>query len=319
MRIADCPASCFPDGAVADEIISRMHAGIQQPFFLAAGFKRPHLGWFVPTDYYNQYRTEDVVVAQHQSPPEISDTSFGGNVEICSMQDVNCTTDPQGNQVVPSDMHQMLRRGYYSAVSFMDSQVGRVLDALDASGLAENTAVVFWGDHGYLLGEHGLWCKTSNFELAARVPLIVALPHHPEATKGTLSRGLTELLDVYPTIVDLLGLPHPEGLQGKSLLPVLQGEIPAVSNASFSQIQRGEVMGISMRTERWRVTEWTAFDYDAGRPVYNASNTDVELYDHEGDDESDFDSFENTNLAKVAAYKDTTQAMRAALWDHWQN
>ena len=316
---ADCPDRCYPDGDVARETVRKLHSNMTQPFFLTAGLKRPHLGWFVPQNYWDKYTTEDITIATHRSPPNISHTSFGTNSEICGMDNINCTKTEDDFPIVADEMHQYLRHGYYSAVTFMDSQLGLILDALVDTALVDNTAVLFWGDHGYQLGEHGLWSKITNFELATRVPLIVALPHHPEETKGKSASGFVELLDVFPTVVEVLGLPAPEALQGVSLMPLLTGEKKTIMDATYSQIQRVQTMGLSMRVEGWRFTEWTAFNYSTGRAIYDAANTDLELYSHGEGAESDFNEFENENLAKLPQNKQFVAEMRAKLWAQWKN
>eukprot|EP01060_Flectonema_neradi_P039839 TRINITY_DN8923_c4_g1_i1.p1 TRINITY_DN8923_c4_g1~~TRINITY_DN8923_c4_g1_i1.p1 ORF type:complete len:528 (+),score=94.25 TRINITY_DN8923_c4_g1_i1:43-1626(+) len=321
--VADCPDNCFPDGAVADYVVGRITATgadkLKQPFFLTAGMKRPHLGWFVPQKYYDMYDVSKIKIAEHIRPPNMTVTAFGTNSEICGMDKVNCTTEQDGFRFVPEDMHQTLRKGYYSAVTFMDSQIGRILDAFDASEYAANTAILLWGDHGYQLGEHGLWAKITNFELATRVPLVVALPDHPPASKGKLIPQLVELLDVYPTILDWTGVKKNPALQGKSLMPIINDPtLQNFSNASFSQIDRNVEMGLTMRTENYRITEWVKFDLGTGRPIFNDSDP-LELYDHHGDDESDFDAFENDNLANDPTSRDLAIKMRDLLRANWKN
>ena len=179
------------------------------------------------------------------------------------------------------------RHGYYAAISFLDAQVGEVLDALDESGMAEETVVVFTSDHGFHIGEQALWGKTSNFELDARVPLIIASPlkrHAPSV--GQRTGALAELVDLYPTLSEVAGLKPielPENLEGKSLVPVLRDPLAKVKDAAFTQHQQPfygsrenwEAWGYSLRTERWRYTEWRAID--GGEVVAQ------ELYDHNND------------------------------------
>ena len=199
-----------------------------------------------------------------------------------------------------------LRHGYYAATSYLVAQVGRVLDEVEALGLRENTIVVFWSDHGFHLGEHDLWCKTSNFELDARVPLIISVPH--QKTAGQRSDALVELLDVYPTLADLCGLPAPSNLEGKSLKPVLEDSSVEVKSAAFTQHPRPayppgrsnpDVMGYSMRTGRFRYTEWRK--YQGGRIVAK------ELYDHQQDPQ------ENENLAGDPTMTETLRQLAADL------
>jgi uncharacterized sulfatase len=193
------------------------------------------------------------------------------------------------------------RRAYFASVSFVDSQVGRLLDALDRLGLAENTVVVFVSDHGFLLGEHGQWQKQMLFEESNRVPLVFAGP-------GVNGRGasprVVELLDIYPTLVELCGLPKPKHrLEGKSLKPLLDEPQAAWDRPAYSQVQRGTdqtpghppIMGRSVRTDRWRYTEWS--DGPEG----------IELYDHTNDPR------EYRNLANESAHADQVAEMKRLL------
>jgi iduronate 2-sulfatase len=177
-----------------------------------------------------------------------------------------------------------LRRGYYAAISYLDAQVGKVLDALEREGLAGRTIVVFWSDHGYHLGEQTLWAKTSNFELDARVPLLVAAPGKAQATAGKPTGALVELLDLYPTLADLCGLQAPADLEGKSLRPLLEGTATQVKDAALTQHTRPaypsdeeplEAMGYAMRTDQFRYVEW--------RSVEDGRILAQELYDHQHD------------------------------------
>jgi arylsulfatase A-like enzyme len=181
-KAAPCPSHCYPDGAVAVEVARQLTAYGEQareattpsphsasshaagaktqtlaaPFFLACGFKRPHLGWFGPQVFFDIYKNVSLPLAKHRTPPAgMPPVAFSGNGEICGMSDVTCVKDDvTGFKLVPEDKHLELRRAYASVVSFMDAQLGIVLDALDASGLAPTTAVVFWGDHGYQVLYH---------------------------------------------------------------------------------------------------------------------------------------------------------------------
>jgi arylsulfatase A-like enzyme len=207
---------------------------------------------------------------------------------------------PKTGPVSDADARQLIR-GYRAATSYMDAQLGRVLDELDRLGLRDNTVVVFWGDHGYQLGEHGLWCKHSNFEVAARAPLIVAAPGRKAA--GARSRALVEFVDIYPTLVELAHLAAPSGLEGTSVVPLLDDPARPWKSAAFTQwLQPGKegIMGRSIRTERWRYTEWV----DA-----NGRRAGTELYDHQ------HDPAENVNVAAdpqhVAAVAEAARQLHA--------
>lgn len=328
---ADCAPSCYPDGAVADEVVRQLGEAKHSlddggaPFFLTAGFKRPHLGWFAPQSFFDLYNVSSLAIAANRAPPAGAPAeAFSGNGEICGMDGVTCK-NVGGYQLIPDAKHAELRRAYYAAVSFMDSQLLRVLDAVEANDLRKNTIIVFWGDHGYQLGEHGEWAKITNWELGTRVPLLLSVPGVPG---GQVSDALVELLDVYPTLLDAAGLPEPVDnvtglpqLQGRSVVPLLQahdGRAAAAFNATYSQIERaGSMQGVTVRTERWRYTEWVQFDYDNGFPIFTENNTKVELYDHQGDVESDFDAFENTNVVSNPEHAQVVEFLAADLrWYH---
>jgi len=256
-----------------------------KPFFLAVGFHRPHLPLVAPAKYYDLYPLEDIQLASEPADDE-------ADIPL-----------PARNGAVPGyaissspEQRRAAIRGYLACVSFMDAQAGRVLDALKRLSLAENTIVVFSGDHGWHLGEHGLWHKRSLFEESARVPFLVFAPG--AKGNGQRSTSLVELLDVYPTLCDLAGVPAPAVLQGKSLRPVLDDPKAMLHNAAFTQARRGanaEHWGRSVRTARWRCTEW-----DEGK-------NGVELYDHASDPR------EFTNLADDPRHAAVLKELRALL------
>jgi len=234
-----------------------------------------------------------------------------------------------GNYLLIDDWKQHeLRRAYAAVVSFLDAQLGRVLDALDASPFANNTIIVMWGDHGYQVGEHGLWGKMTNFELATRVPLLLSVPGQPQ---GIRSSALVEFVDVFPTLVDAaMGIEHaPKGLEGKSMMPLFKDPRAAFNSHAFSQYQRQvgnqTLMGMSMRVDEWRFTAWVDFNYTTAEPIFPPTASQVpggvELYAHFHDRESDFDEFENANLADSARTHVIVEALYrelVATWPHAQ-
>jgi uncharacterized sulfatase len=258
-----------------------------KPFFLAVGFHRPHLPLVAPAKYFDLYPFESIPL-----PPEPAD-------------DVADIPSPARNGSVPGyaitttpEQRRAAIRGYLAAVSFMDAQAGRVLDALQRLGLAEDTIIVFSGDHGWHLGEHGLWHKRSLFEESARVPFLVRAPG--ARANGRRSASVVELLDVFPTLCDLAGVPAPGNLQGKSLRPVLNDPRAVLHPAAFTEARRGadaEFWGRSVRTPRWRYTEW------------NGGRDGVELYDH------DADPREFTNLAGDPRHAGTMAELKRLLAD----
>jgi iduronate 2-sulfatase len=177
-----------------------------------------------------------------------------------------------------------LIHGYAACVSYIDAQVGLLMQTLADCGVADDTIICFWGDHGWHLGEHGHWGKLTNYEDAARAPLIISAPGFPG---GRWVTALTEFLDVYPTLCDLAGLPIPAHVEGKSLVPLMRGEDVTVHKAAVTQMSHGRgkngTMGWSIRTPRYRYIEWRTADFSAHKPVFGSHARATELYDYESD------------------------------------
>lgn len=264
----------LPDGFTAAEAVKRLHQLRQadKPFFLAVGFLKPHLPFVSPKKYWDLYDPNKIPKPAIDHLPDGA-PSFAGhdNGELHSYANV-----PKGNPI-PESFANQLRHGYYASISYTDAQIGRLLDALEKEGLAENTVIVLWGDHGWQLGDHGLWHKHTNFELAARAPLIISSPiagrraQHCDAT--------VEFVDVYPTLTDLCGLGVPSGLDGKSLKPFFERPGRAADKVAISQYPRSnrgrQLMGYSIRDSRWRLILWR----DRGNNEVAAR----ELYDEKND------------------------------------
>jgi iduronate 2-sulfatase len=271
------------DGMIAAEAIKIMEKNKDQPFFLAVGFFRPHCPYVAPKKYFDLYPLEKV------SLPKQSATDWNDKPEAAKF------TIPLNWGLDELKLREALR-AYYASITFMDAQVGKLLDALDRLKLDENTIVVFWSDHGYNVGQHGQWMKQSLFEPSARVPLIISVPG---VTSGKTSGRTVELLDIYPTLAELCGLKAPRDLQGKSLVSLLKKPDANWNKAAFSQVTRvlnnQMVMGRSVRTERWRYTEW-----DKGKQG-------VELYDHNKDPD------EFINLAKDINYSGEVKKLSSLL------
>jgi iduronate 2-sulfatase len=266
-----------------------------KPFCLAVGFLKPHLPFVAPKKYWDLYNPDQIPLPAIDHLP-IGAPEFAGhdNGELHSYANV-----PKGNPI-PADFAKTLRHGYYACISYTDAQVGRLLDALDREGLTDNTVIVFWGDHGWQLGDHGLWHKHTNFELAARVPLLISVPG--QKTAGQKCNAPVEFLDVYPTLADVCGLPIPSGLDGASLKPLLENPAASVKKVAISQYPRGgrqagnrSLMGYSIRDERWRLTLW--------RDRNNFEIAATELYDEAND------PAESVNLADKPEHKAVVAAL----------
>jgi iduronate 2-sulfatase len=273
----DVPDEAYYDGRVAAEAVKRLsELKADQPFFLAVGFWKPHAPFNAPKKYWDLYERDKLPPLNPARPAGAPEIAFHKSTEILGRG--NPPFDPTREQVAE------MRHGYFACVSYLDAQIGRVLDALDQHPAGKNTIIVFVGDHGYHLGEHGLWAKTSNFEYDARVPMLLSVPGAPATGKTTAA--LAELVDLFPTLVELCDLPAPEKLDGTSLAPLLQKPTLPLDAAAYTQHPRPAYfdrepakvpshMGYSVRTARVRYTEWR--DWKTGQV------TARELYDHQDD------------------------------------
>jgi iduronate 2-sulfatase len=294
----DVPDEALPDGELATKAMGALRAIRDKPFFLALGFAKPHLPFVAPKKYYDLYPSERIPLAANPSPPhDVPAIAMHNSAELRQYPDV-----PKAGPIT-EEQARALRRGYFASVSYVDALIGRVLAELDRLGLRERTIVVLWGDHGWHLGEHGLWNKHSNFEVATRTALIISVPWQKSPDQRT--SALAELVDVYPTLCELAGLPLPEGLEGSSLVPLLDDPSRTVKRAAFSQYPRPQqkAMGFTIRTEQHRYTEWRS---EAGDVV------GVELYDHQTDPQ------ENVNLAGRASSRAVADRLSAQLKAGWR-
>lgn len=248
----------LPDGFTVAEAVRRLatYKRAGKPFFLAVGLLKPHLPFVAPKKYWDLHDPDAIPLPMIDRLPDGA-PAFAGhpNGELHQYDGI-----PPGNPL-PADVARTLRHGYYACVSYADAQVGRLLDALDREGLTDSTIVVLWGDHGWQLGDHGLWQKHTNFERAARAPLIIAAPGLGPA--GRTCSSPVEFVDVYPTLADACGVQAPQGLAGTSLVPLLEDPAASVKPVAVSQYPRhaGDgtdvpVMGYSVRDDRWRLTVW---------------------------------------------------------------
>jgi iduronate 2-sulfatase len=299
---ANVPDNTFQDGKVAELAVSTLRdlSIKQEPFFLAVGFIKPHLPFVSPKKYWDIYDPAKIKLAPNKfRPKDAPDYAILPGSELRAYNAI-----PEGS--IPDDLARQLKHGYYAAVSYMDTQVGKVLDELDRLGLRDNTIIVLWGDHGWKLGEHDAWCKHSNCENDTNAPLLISVPGMKNA--GVHTDALVEFVDIYPTLSDLAGLSLPSHLEGTSLKPLLDDPKRAWKSAAFSQYPRpagktggSALMGYSMRTDRYRFTVWV------DRKDHTLVNV-MELYDHQTDPQ------ENTNIAKDPANADLVKR----LLDQWK-
>jgi iduronate 2-sulfatase len=253
------------DGRIARsgaELIEQHKAG---PFFIGVGFLKPHLPWVCPSKYFDMYPPETMRF-EPNPPDDLKDIPRLALVPVLAR-------DPH------SDVErQQAIAAYQACTTFVDTQVGLLLDTLDRLKLWDNTIVVFWGDHGWQLGEHGLWRKMTLFEESARAPLIIVTPGAKQP--GAPTRELAEFIGIYPTLVELCGLPPVKGLEGVSLVPLLQDPVRPIISAAFTVVARGNgLLGKSVRTDRYRYTEWP----DGSKELYDHQNDPHEFANLAGD------------------------------------
>jgi arylsulfatase A-like enzyme len=295
------PDRFHTDGLIAEDavwVLERCARRNDRPFFLALGFFRPHTPYVAPRDYFTLHPEKSMPVVQ------------GVKEDQADIPPAGLASDKKEQAKLTDDLRRQSRQAYYASISFMDAQVGKVVDALDRLGLSGNTVIVFTSDHGYHTGEHGLWQKMSLFEESARVPLLLVAPGVSKT--GGVALSPVSLVDLYPTLADLCGVKAPSNLQGQSLVPMLKDPSVAGRGWAVTQVVRdgrirktgasaavgnnsNRFFGYSLRTPRWRYTEW-----DEGREGR-------ELYDHNTDHR------ELTNLAEHSAHLETVERLSAQL------
>ena len=306
---AEVPDETYMDGLICKEAEKalRAYGKGSSPFFLAVGFKKPHLPFCAPKKYWDLYDRKKIPLPANPGHPE-------GAPELAtrSWRELEGYVDIPSDGKLSEKKIRELRHGYYACVSYVDALVGRLLKQLETSGLAENTVVCLWGDHGFHLGEQGLWTKANNYELSARVPLILRFPGKIKA--GKRSEALVELVDVYPTLVGLCGLRAPSGLEGISLTPLMEKPGRTWKSAVFTQYPRslkshrhrgpGDVMGYAVRTDTHRYVEW--------REGMDGKVLHRELYDHRKD------PLEMKNAAVLKQNAETVAGLAEALANGWR-
>ena len=274
----------------AEEILTNIK---DQRFFLAVGFDKPHLPFSAPRKYYELYETQTFALPVTADYPHNAPAISHNSLDLLTVY-----SDISEEDLPPSEEKALeFIRGYAASTSYMDSQVGRVLQQLDNLGLSQNTVIVFAGDHGFHLGEHGTWRKNTLFEVALRSPMIISVPgQRPDRTDA-----LAELVDIYPTLCDVCQLPIPSQLEGLSLMPVIEQPTRPWKTAVFSQLKRASVVGRSIRTAQYRYTEWG-----------NRGKRGKELYDYYADPD------ETVNVASLPENAELVAQLSAQLHAGWQ-
>ncbi len=267
----------YADGRVAEQTMFRLRAAKatldkdQTPFFIAAGFVRPHLPFCAPKKYWDLYEPSSLPMPNTTSfPIDAPDVALKRGGEITAYKPI-----PEDGKI-DTDLTRKLIHGYYASASFVDAQIGKVVDELDRLRLADNTIIVLWGDHGFHLGDLGIWTKHTNYEQANRIPILLSAPGVTKPNSST--RQLTESVDIFPTLAQLAGLPAPTGPQsidGISLVPVLKNPEARVRDHAYHAYPK-EKLGRAIRTERYRFVEWKTIGGPTNKAVY-------ELYDYETD------------------------------------
>lgn len=282
---ADVPDNTYKDGRVAEEGIKLMQQlkDKGKPFMLSIGFAKPHLPFVAPKKYWDLYRRDQFKIAPFQQKASNSpDIAYHEAGEIKHYTDIPQFDNYSENELEHLSKEKQLEliHGYYAATSYMDAQLQKVLNELDRLGLTENTIVVFWGDHGWHLGDHGLWCKHTNFEQATHACFLMRVNGMAKNSKPTTQ---CEFVDIFPTMCELANIPTPAYLDGVSLVPAMKKPKVELREYSFSQYPRGKNMGYSIRTKRFRYTAWIGDSYSAEKPFSEANIIASEMYDYEKD------------------------------------
>ena len=288
----DVEDNSLPDGKIAEQAVTVLTELQHTQFFLAVGFEKPHLPFQAPKKYYELYTQQDFTLPPTSTlptdAPTIANNKLGGLREYKDIPDNGPLSDEKTLELIWA---------YAASTSYMDAQVGRVLRHLDTLGLSQNTVIVFVGDHGFHLGEHGTWRKNTLFEVALRSPLIISVPRQ----QPNQADVLTELVDIYPTLCETCQLPVPSQLEGLSLMPVIEQPTRPWKTAAFSQLSRAGIRGKSMRTAQYRYTEWGG-NGRRGR----------ELYDYDADPD------ETANIANLPENTELVAELSEQLRAGWQ-
>lgn len=308
----DLPDDAYSDGAMTVWGVHMLEqfAKSDKPFFLTLGYRKPHLPFVAPKKYWDMHDRSKIDIAAYRKAPEGSPAyALHPGYELNAYSDVDIRALPDD----PEKQRELIH-GYRACVSYIDAQIGKVLDKLEETGLADKTVIVLWGDHGWHLGDHSIWCKHTNYEQATHSPLIISVgPGAGGREPGKKSSSPVESVDIFPTLCELAGLPVPEQLEGTSLVPMLKDPAAKVKEFAMSQYpdhHKKGLMGYSMRTVRYRMVVWIK-DEVSRTGMFDGSLIDsIELYDYEND------PLETMNQARNPEYTDVRKDLEARL-DHY--
>jgi iduronate 2-sulfatase len=325
------PDDAYTDGANAEIAVKTIAelAKKNEPFFYAVGFAKPHLPFVAPKKYWDLYDHSKISLAEFRGRSKdgaalayptgnVEDKTAVSSKTLPGGELQNGYTDDKGNRLasvndqLPEDVQRNLIHAYYAAVSFTDAQVGKLLDELKKQGIEKNTIIVLFGDHGWHLGDHLLWAKHTNFEQATHAPLMI---YSPDFKGNQNAAGLTEFIDVFPTLCDLTGLKTPSNLAGTSLVSLMKNPNSKGKPYSVSQYprQKDEVMGYGIRTERFRYVAWLEKDFRSDALTMDFKQVETELYDMKNDPN------ETVNLAKDPKFKSEMDRHNKILMDFLKN
>lgn len=304
----DVPDDFYQDGKVTGLALSLMDSLSQnkKPFFLSVGYRKPHLPFVAPKKYWDLYNRDEFEIAPFQkralNSPEIAYHRSGEMKNYTDIPDFDSYSENELDHL-SVDKQKELIHGYYAAMSYTDAQILQLLNELDRLGIRENTIIVLWGDHGWHLGDHGLWNKHTNFEQATHTLMMMSVPGKKAGIKPV---GLSEFTDVFPTLCDLTNLPIPTYLDGISLVPAIDHPNAPLRKYAFSQYPRedAKIMGYSIRTKRFRYTEWFKDGYRSNLPYDKKYVIGSEMYDY------DKDSLETVSVIGSKAYAKEELSMK---------
>lgn len=331
---ADVPDNGYEDGIIAEEAVKEIgrlkNSG--KPFFLAVGFKKPHLPFVAPKKYWDMYDRDKMPVAEFQdSAKNAVEYAYHNSLELQGYSDIPPFDSYVDTRHLDVDTQRRLLHAYYACISYTDAQIGKLLDALDANGLSDNTVIVLFGDHGYHLGDHGLWNKITDFEQSTRAPLMIVAPGKK---RGQITNSLASFVDIYPTLCELTGTEMPQNIDGVSLCPVLSNPKAKARDYSISQVSRtccedytirkdtdlagkaeelkNDIMGYAIRDKRYRLVEWTRGFKTYDRPFDDSVEVlGYELYDYEKD------PMEKVNVADSLKYASVVKRLKKQLHDYY--